>query len=382
MKIHAKNLGVLVAFAAVSTAASAAGQDRPPRRPAGTLPDAGVAGSPVLPVERWETVAAPASVGYSPARLDGVRALLRTMNTTGFMAIVGGRVLLQHGDVERLSPLFSARKSVTSMLYGNYVASGKVRLDKTLREMHIDDIGGLLPQEREATVEHLLTARSGVYHPAANLGDNLPDAPPRGSQRPGAYYLYNNWDFNTLGTIFERETGRDFYDALETDIVRPVGMQDWRRDRQLRTNDTKQSDHPACHMVFSTRDMARLGFLMLREGRWGDHQVIPVDWVRRSTRAITHVNEMNPPKVRQGHAGGYGFLWWVWEDREPREAFEGVYLAQGAYGQFIVVLPKLDMVVAHKVAVSPYRPERQVSWEEFERLMDAIVGARESGPQR
>ena len=371
-------LGVLLAFAAISSAATVAGQDSSPRQPDGAPPDAASAASPVFPGERWETVADPALVGYSPARLDGVRARLRDTNPTGLMVVVGGRVLLQYGDVERPSPLFSARKSVTSMLYGNYVLSGKIRLDRTLREMGIDDIGGLLPQEREATVEHLLTARSGVYHPAANLGDNLPDAPPRGSQRPGTYYLYNNWDFNALGTIFERETGRDFYDAIETDIVRPIGMQDWRRGLQRRTNDTKQSEHPACHLVFSTRDMARLGYLMLREGRWGDRRVIPGDWVRRSTRAVTHVADMNPPKVRRGHAGGYGYLWWVWEGREPREAFEGAYLAQGAYGQFIAVLPRLDMVVAHKVDVSPYRPERQVIWDEFERLMDAIVGARES----
>lgn len=371
----ARHLGVLVAFAAVSTAATASGQDSPPRRPADAPPDAAGAASPVFPAEQWERVADSALACYSPARLDDIRDRLQAMNTTGLMAIVGGRVLLQHGDVERPSPLFSARKSVTSMLYGGYVESGKIQLNMTLREMDIDDISGLLPQEREATVEHLLTARSGVYHPAANLGDNLPDAPPRGSQLPGAYFLYNNWDFNALGTIFERETGHDFYDAIETDIVRPTGMQDWRRELQPRTNDTKQSKHPACHLVFSTRDMARLGYLMLREGRWGNRQVIPSDWVRRSTRAVTHMSDMNPPKVREGHAGGYGYLWWVWEGREPREAFEGAYLAQGAYGQFIAVLPELDLVVAHKVDVSPYRPERQVSWEEFEQLMDAIVKA-------
>ena len=53
-------------------------------------------------------------------------------------------------------------------------------------------------------VEHLLSARSGVYHPASNGGDDLASAPPRGSQAPGAYYLYSNWDFNVAGAIFEQ----------------------------------------------------------------------------------------------------------------------------------------------------------------------------------
>ena len=62
------------------------------------------------------------------------------------------------------------------MLYGNYVASGRVRLDKTLAELGLDDIGGLTAREKEATIEDLLSARSGVYHAASNPGDNLADA--------------------------------------------------------------------------------------------------------------------------------------------------------------------------------------------------------------
>jgi hypothetical protein len=54
------------------------------------------------------------------------------------------------------------------MLFGTYVAKGTVRLDKSLAQMGIDDIGGLTPQEREATIRDLLTARSGVYHVASN----------------------------------------------------------------------------------------------------------------------------------------------------------------------------------------------------------------------
>ena len=65
------------------------------------------------------------------------------------------------------------------MLYGNYVASGKIPLQKTLRDLNMDDVGGLLPRELDATVENLITARSGVYHPASYPGDARDSAPPR-----------------------------------------------------------------------------------------------------------------------------------------------------------------------------------------------------------
>ena len=191
------------------------------------------------------------------------------------MAVVGGRSLYEYGDLTTVSYLASVRKSVLAMLYGNYVANGTIKLNKSLADLSIDDIGGLLPVERTATVADLLGARSGVYHEASNPGDNLADAPPRGSQKPGTYFLYSNWDFNALGTIFEQETGQNIYDALEKDIVRPIGMRDFDRATHQRTGDAARSQHLAYHMNFSTRDMARLGYVMLRDGEWNGRQIVP-----------------------------------------------------------------------------------------------------------
>src|SRR5688500_16973124 len=118
----------------------------------------------VYPGAEWARVTSPESVGWSTAGLDSVRSALAKLSSTGFMAVVGGRVLMDYGDLDTLSYLASVRKSILSMLYGNYVASGRVNLESTLAELGIDDIGGLLPQEKEATVRDLLTARSGVFH--------------------------------------------------------------------------------------------------------------------------------------------------------------------------------------------------------------------------
>ena len=288
------------------------------------------------------------------------------------MAVVGGRVLMEYGDVRAVSYLASVRKSILSMLYGNYVARGQVRLDKTLADLGIDDRGGLTATEKEATIRDLLSARSGVYHEASNAGDDLASAPPRGSQRHGTYYLYSNWDFNAVGAIFERETGRDIYDALETDLARPTGMEDFDRASQQKSGDTTKSMHLAYHINLSTRDMARIGLLMLREGRWAGRQLVPREWVRESTRAVTPVTEMNPVRHRAGPFG-YGYLWWVWDGPWATGAYRGAYSGLGAIGQHITILPALDLVVAHKT-----RPGqgRSVSHEQYLQVLDLLVRAR------
>ena len=330
-------------------------------------------GSAVFPSGDWERLADPVAAGWSAAGLDTVRATVARMNTTAMMVVEGGRVVVSHGDLTTQSYLASVRKSVLSMLYGIDLARGRIDTSKTLAQLGIDDLGGLLPSEREATVQDLLAARSGVYHEASYPGDDLASAPPRGSQRHGSYYLYSNWDFNALGTIYERQTGRVIYDAIEADLARPLGMQDWRRDLQRKEGDTTRSVHRAYPMWFSTRDMARIGYLMLRGGRWAGDQVVPADWVRASTSAVTRVGEMNPAARRRGRFG-YGYLWWPFDGAWNTGAYEGAYSGLGAVGQFITIIPKLDLVIAHKTVPRPGNPG--VSPEEYFRLVDRVVVAR------
>jgi len=330
----------------------------------------------VFPGAEWDQVADPVQAGWSAEGLAAVIEQVKTMPTTGLFVVAGGRVLLEYGDVTELSYLASVRKSVLAMLYGNYVASGKVRLDKTLAELGINDHGGLTAQELEATIADLLSAKSGVYHPASNAGDNLADAPPRGSQKHGAYFLYSNWDFNALGAIFEQETGRNIYDALQTDLAVPVGMQDFKREAQQKSGDLTRSVHPAYHIWLSTRDMARLGYLMLREGNWAGKQLVPRDWVKRISSAVTHLPDMNPAGMRQGRVG-YGYLWWVFDGPWAQGAYEGAFTGMGAVGQYITVLPKLDLVVAHKT--NPDKSKgKSVSGRQYFELLDKLVASRQT----
>ena len=131
----------------------------------------------VFPAAKWQSVSDPGALGATPARLEDLRGVLRAGQTTGMLVIVGGRILFEYGDVAEVSYIASARKSLVSMLYGNYVTNGTIRLQSNLRALGVDDTGGLLPKELDATVQDLLEARSGVYHPAANLGDASALAP-------------------------------------------------------------------------------------------------------------------------------------------------------------------------------------------------------------
>jgi CubicO group peptidase (beta-lactamase class C family) len=149
--------------------------------------------------------------------------------TTGLVVVDRGRIVFRYGDIEELSYVASVRKSILAMLYGYWVENGTIDLDTTLEQLNIDDIGGLLPIEKQATIGQVITARSGVYHPASYSGDDLAEAPPRGSQKPGAYMLYSNWDFNVAGFIFEQLTRRDIYDEVQAQLAIPLQFEDWDR---------------------------------------------------------------------------------------------------------------------------------------------------------
>jgi CubicO group peptidase (beta-lactamase class C family) len=333
--------------------------------------------SAVFPGATWDRHADPRAAGYCRAGLDAATDRAKSMPTTAATVIVGGRVLWDYGDQQVVTYLASVRKSILAMMFGKYVASDRIQLDKTMAELGIDDVQGLLPEEKLATVADLLAARSGVYHPAANAactgcGSTMGDPPgPRGSVKRGTYFLYNNWDFNALGTIFEQATGQNIYDAFEQDFARPMQFEDFNRSRQRKTVNARASSHPAYHFNLSTRDMARIGYLMLREGQWSGATIVPRDWVRRMVTPVTRVGDMNPERLRQG-LFGYGYLWWIWDGPANTGAYRGAYTGSGAIGQYITVLPALDMVVAHKTRTGG----ASTSQAQYVGLIDTVVAAR------
>jgi CubicO group peptidase (beta-lactamase class C family) len=283
------------------------------------------------------------------------------------MIIHDGKVLYYWGDIGRKFWTHSSRKSFMSALYGIWVDRHVIHLDETLSRLGIDDTApSLSDQEKQATVRMLLQARSGVYHGAAAESASMKAArPARHSHPPGTFWYYNNWDFNALLTIFEQETQTKFFEELKNAILDPIGAEDFTIADGYYAYEPI-SLHPAYPFRITARDMARFGLLFLNHGRWDGRQIIPESWITESTTAYSDA----------GASGGYGYMWWVAVNGRhfPNVTLpDGSFSAQGAYGQYCVVIPAYDLVVVHRVNSDA---ADEVSSSQFGLLLQYILQAR------
>ena len=324
-----------------------------------------------------------AALGFSPKGIETLDRYVVAKSTHSMRVSIGGQLLYTHGPQDETTYIASVRKSVLAMLYGPFVADGTIDLNATLADIGFDDIGGLLPVEKQATIRDLISARSGIYHVASNGGDNSADAPERGSQKPGSYFLYNNWDFNAAGAIFDQLTGRNIYKEVYRQIAVPTGMQDFDLAMHLenaKTGNLERSRFPAYHMHFSTRDLIKVGQLMLQRGNWNGIQLFDEKWLDEVVSTHTPLTEMNPETLREGHFG-YGYMWWVFDQATHGPEYKGAYAARGHFGNYIVVLPALDMVISHKTWPIRYDSPREyadinVTWDEMQHIIDRLLAAR------
>src|SRR5699024_6144358 len=180
-----------------------------------------------FPGDNWEEITNPAAVGWSEEKLDKAQAFTEDLETAAVVIVHNGKILRKWGNVEKKYKCHSVRKSFLSALYGVHVGEGNIDLSATLRDLGIDDNDpSLTDREKQATVQMLLQARSGVYHPALYETAAMTAAKPeRHSYAPGTNYHYNNWDFNALLTIFEQETGTKIFEEFDRAIAQPIGMQ-------------------------------------------------------------------------------------------------------------------------------------------------------------
>lgn len=311
--------------------------------------------------QAWQKADASTS-GWSVEKLNMAKQHSEALRPTAVVVVQDGKLIASWGDISRKVNVASVRKSLLSALYGIAVSEGKIDLSSRLSDLNIDDNApSLTADEKTATVRDLLMARSGVYHPAAyETADMKRDKPPRGSHPPGSFWLYNNWDFNTLGTIYRQQTGEDVFKSFERRIAQPIGMEDfsWKDGRY---SSEKLSDHPAYPVRLSARDAARFGQLFLNNGRWGDRQVIPASWVRESTTPYSW-----PPRIRQG----YAYMWWTL----PADTWgANAFYASGYGGQIIAVIPSKRLVVVQTVDLK--QNAKGVGTSAFVDLLKEIVSA-------
>lgn len=343
-----------------------------------------LAGTPAdqYPAESWSK-ADPASLGWLPERLADARKFVETLPPSSVLVIDRGREVAEWGDPARKIKISSMRKSLLSALYGIYVPLKHFDLDSSLASLGIDDDPPLTAAERQATVRMLLQARSGVYHSYVAGTPAMRDGwPKQGAHPPGSFWFYNNWDFNALGTIFEKEFGTRIAEAFDARIARPIGMQDFRMDDMyyLRapadaSPDFDKSIHPAYHFRMTARDLARFGYLFLRNGEWRGQIVIPKAWVGESTQAYSQA----------GPDQGYGYLWWVDGFGLAARSFS----ARGALAKYLVVIPSRDLVVvylnhtefpddASKLSGDAVKKLPSISHEQMGQLLKLLLDAQAS----
>lgn len=320
------------------------------------------------PGKHWEEVGNLNEAGWSASLLAEAESYTKELNTEAVVIVHKGRIVKKWGDVDRKLKCHSIRKSFLSALYGIYVQKGAIDIHKSLKELNIDDIQSpLSEEEKQATIEMLLQARSGVYHPALyETAAMAAKRPERFSHKPGTFWYYNNWDFNALGTIFEQETKTSIFDAFKTQIADPIGMRNFDPENDCEYYEGIQSLHAAYLFEMNAMDMARFGLLYARKGKWKDQQVVPSSWVEASLTSYSNA----------GNNGGYGYLWWIAEDGKHfsgTQAPEGLVTARGSGGHVIAVVPEMDLVVVHRV--DTFKRGNKVPYSKFGQLLTRVLKA-------
>ncbi|MGC5166733.1 serine hydrolase domain-containing protein [Luteimicrobium sp. DT211] len=323
--------------------------------------------------------ARPSSTGTDAAGiLRFVRALEAspTQEPHGLMVLRHGQVVTQgwwapYGP-ERRHLLYSLSKSFTSAAAGLAVAEGLVGLDDPVLSYFPEvDAGAADPRTRRMLVRHVASMSSGHTRDTYAEAFADPDVDPvhaflriAPDQEPGTVFAYNQPATYTLGAIVQRVTGGTLLDYLRPRLldplgIGPVGWQEVPPGRQI-----------AFTGLFAPTDaVARLGQLLLQRGRWGDRQLLPEAWVD----AATSVQVGTPqPFGGPGEAEadpddsdwqqGYGFQHWM-----SRHGFRG----DGAYGQFCVVLPEHDAVLAITARTPDMQETLDLAWEH---LLPAFAG--------
>ncbi|MFW6206876.1 MAG: serine hydrolase domain-containing protein [Gemmatimonadota bacterium] len=349
---------ILVAFVASLGAGTAESQE--------TWPDPG-----------WTQITDLEGAGWSPDGLAEARSLADSLGTAAYLVVEDGRIVDSYGDVTYRYRTHSVRKSLLSALYGVAAGQGPLPLDATLAELGIDDYAELSDSEHRATLRHLLQSRSGVYLPAAYENEAYDEVrPARGSHGTGDHWFYSNWDFNAAGTAYQLVTGNDIFTAFRDELADPLEMDDYDLDDTEWRYETR-SWHPAYLFRMSSRDLARLGLLYLREGRWKDRQIVPGEWVRRTTAPVS---EATYPDGRPLPGACYGWMWWVPcpESPEAQAPFgAGMFEAVGTGEQVLSVLPAHELVFVHRTDTDlPSSEFRSVSHSEVESILGRILEAK------
>jgi CubicO group peptidase (beta-lactamase class C family) len=263
--------------------------------------------------------------------------------------------------------LYSLSKSFTSAAIGFAVAEGLVDLDAPALSYFPEyDARVTDPRSRSTLVRHLAAMASGHESERvaeaweAGEGDlvlGLFLLPPE--REPGSHFAYNQPCTYILGAIVRKVSGVSLTEFLRPRLFEPLGIEPygWWTDES-----GAELGYSGLHTV--TESVAKFGQLLLDGGVWQGKQLLPAEWVAEATRS--HVSTAGEPAGNPDWEQGYGFQFW-----RARHGYRG----DGAYGQFMVVLPEADAVVA----ITSQSPDMQAVLDKlWEHLLPALTA--EEGP--
>jgi CubicO group peptidase (beta-lactamase class C family) len=320
----------------------------------------------------------PESVGIPSA---AIRAFAE-----GCEARVGGLhsfMLLRHGQVaaeawwapyapERPHMLYSLSKSFTSTAVGLAVAEGLLTVDDPVLSFFADEAPRRVSRNLSAMrVRHLLSMNTGHAEDTTGAmiarrgGDwaraflSLPV-----KHQPGSHFLYNTGASYMLSAIVQRLTGQTVLDYLTPRLFAPLGI----------TGATWESCPRGVNtggfgLSVRTEDIARFGQLYLQQGVWRGQQLLPASWVAEATAPHSDNSSQPNPDWQQG----YGYQFW--------RCRHGAYRGDGAFGQYCLVMPAQEAVLAITSGIADMQIPLDLVWEHLLPAMGAAALADDASAQ-
>ena len=243
-------------------------------------------------------------------------------------------------SADRPHLLYSLTKSFTAVAVGLAVGDGLLTLDDRVVDVlpdHVPD--DISEQGRRLTVHHLLSMTTGHETDSLDQAWRLEPADlTRGflrvpfSNPEGTRHGYDNATTYVLARMVERVTGRSLPDLFDDRLFRPMGITHAEWDRVA--GGAAFGFH-GLHLT--TEAVAAFGELLLREGAWGDTQLVPAEWVRLATSRQIETEAPAEDSLDHDSTAGYGYQFWM-----SRAGYRG----DGAFGQLCLVYPEHDLVVA------------------------------------
>ncbi|HEX2861358.1 MAG TPA: serine hydrolase [Lacunisphaera sp.] len=261
-----------------------------------------------------------------------------------------GLMILRHGNVvaegwwapyapDEPHMLFSLSKSFTATAIGLLQAEGRLNIHDKVASFFPGDVPADAPQNvKNMRLRDLLMMSTGQHKEDVDRLNHRLTANPKATrdffaapvpQKPGTLFYYNSPATFMLSATLTKVTGETVRDYLIPRLFGPLGIPTPNWDA------TAQGfSHGASGLHLRTEDIAKFGQLLLQRGEWNGRRLVPAEWVDLATSR--QVSNGSDPTSDWDQ--GYGFQFW--------RCVPGFYRADGAHGQFVIVIPQHDTVIA------------------------------------